>query len=115
MKLPSFVTRKAREVALYRQGKFREVKLARQQKSKLENMFANMTEGEVHEVNIVLKADVQGSVEAISDSLLKLSTDEVKVKIIGSGVGGITETDATGCSFQRDSGWLQRSCRCFRT
>ncbi|MHB7872644.1 translation initiation factor IF-2 [Klebsiella pneumoniae] len=87
--------KKAREVALYRQGKFREVKLARQQKSKLENMFANMTEGEVHEVNIVLKADVQGSVEAISDSLLKLPTDEVKVKIIGSGVGGITETDAT--------------------
>lgn len=87
--------KKAREVALYRQGKFREVKLARQQKSKLENMFANMTEGEVSEVNIVLKADVQGSVEAISESLLKLSTDEVKVKIIGSGVGGITETDAT--------------------
>lgn len=87
--------KKAREVALYRQGKFREVKLARQQKSKLENMFANMTEGEVSEVNIVMKADVQGSVEAISDSLLKLSTDEVKVKIIGSGVGGITETDAT--------------------
>lgn len=87
--------KKAREVALYRQGKFREVKLARQQKSKLENMFANMNEGDVHEVNIVLKADVQGSVEAISDSLLKLSTDEVKVKIIGSGVGGITETDAT--------------------
>ena len=87
--------KKAREVALYRQGKFREVKLARQQKAKLENMFANMTEGEVSEVNIVLKADVQGSVEAITDSLLKLSTDEVKVKIIGSGVGGITETDAT--------------------
>ncbi|MDU6926095.1 translation initiation factor IF-2 [Franconibacter helveticus 513] len=87
--------KKAREVALYRQGKFREVKLARQQKSKLENMFANMTEGEVSEVNIVLKADVQGSVEAISDSLLKLSTEEVKVKIVGSGVGGITETDAT--------------------
>ncbi|WP_024548135.1 translation initiation factor IF-2 [Siccibacter turicensis] len=87
--------KKAREVALYRQGKFREVKLARQQKSKLENMFANMTEGEVHEVNIVLKSDVQGSLEAISDSLQKLSTDEVKVKIVGSGVGGITETDAT--------------------
>ncbi|MBT0719801.1 translation initiation factor IF-2 [Tatumella sp. TA1] len=87
--------KKAREVALYRQGKFREVKLARQQKSKLENMFANMTEGDVSELNIVMKADVQGSVEAISDSLLKLSTDEVKVKIVGSGVGGITETDAT--------------------
>lgn len=87
--------KKAREVALYRQGKFRDVKLARQQKAKLENMFANMAEGEVAELNVVLKADVQGSVEAISDSLLKLSTDEVKVKIVGSGVGGITETDAT--------------------
>ncbi|TFZ53156.1 translation initiation factor IF-2 [Serratia proteamaculans] len=87
--------KKAREVALYRQGKFREVKLARQQKSKLENMFANMTDGEVSELNIVLKSDVQGSCEAIMDSLLKLSTDEVKVKIVGSGVGGITETDAT--------------------
>lgn len=86
--------RKAREVALYRQGKFRDVKLARQQKSKLENMFSNMTAGEVAELNVVLKADVQGSVEAIADSLLKLSTDEVKVKIVGSGVGGITETDA---------------------
>lgn len=87
--------RKAREVALYRQGKFRDVKLARQQKAKLENMFANMAEGDVSELNIVLKADVQGSVEAITESLLKLSTDEVKVKIIGSGVGGITETDVT--------------------
>ncbi len=87
--------KKAREVALYRQGKFRDVKLARQQKSKLENMFASMAEGEVSEVNVVLKSDVQGSLEAISDSLVKLSTDEVKVKIIGSGVGGITETDAT--------------------
>ncbi|CDG48543.1 translation initiation factor IF-2 [Serratia symbiotica] len=87
--------KKAREVALYRQGKFREVKLARQQKSKLESMFSNMTDGEVSELNIVLKSDVQGSCEAIMDSLLKLSTDEVKVKIVGSGVGGITETDAT--------------------
>jgi translation initiation factor IF-2 len=87
--------KKAREVALYRQGKFREVKLARQQKSKLENIFANMTEGEVSELNIVLKSDVQGSCEAISDALQNLSTDEVKVKIVGMGVGGITETDAT--------------------
>ncbi len=87
--------RKAREVALYRQGKFRDVKLARQQKANLENMFANMTDGDVSELNIVLKADVQGSVEAISESLQKLSTDEVKVKIVGSGVGGITETDVT--------------------
>ncbi|ABO89137.1 MULTISPECIES: translation initiation factor IF-2 [Aeromonas] len=87
--------KKAREVALYRQGKFRDVKLARQQKAKLENMFANMTEGEVSEVNVVIKADVQGSVQAICDALVQLSTDEVKVKIVGSGVGGITETDAT--------------------
>jgi translation initiation factor IF-2 len=87
--------KKAREVALYRQGKFRDVKLARQQKAKLENMFANMTAGDVSEVNVVLKADVQGSIEAISDSLQRLSTDEVKVKIVGTGVGGITETDAT--------------------
>ena len=87
--------KKAREVALYRQGKFRDVKLARQQKAKLENMFSNMNEGEVSELNVVLKADVQGSVEAIADSLNKLSTDEVKVRIIGSGVGGITETDAS--------------------
>ncbi|ACJ28012.1 Initiation factor 2:Small GTP-binding protein domain protein [Shewanella piezotolerans WP3] len=87
--------RKAREVALYRQGKFRDVKLARQQKSKLENMFANMVEGEVQELNLVLKADVQGSLEAIADSLNKLSTDEVKVNIIARGVGGLTETDAT--------------------
>ncbi|WP_087023912.1 translation initiation factor IF-2 [Thaumasiovibrio subtropicus] len=86
--------RKAREVANYRQGKFREVKLARQQKAKLENMFSNMAEGEVAELNVVLKADVQGSVEAIADSLRKLSTEEVKVNIVGSGVGGITETDA---------------------
>jgi translation initiation factor IF-2 len=87
--------KKAREVALYRQGKFRDVKLARQQKAKLENMFASMAEGEISEVNVVIKSDVQGSLEAISDSLLKLSTDEVKVKIVGSGVGAITETDAT--------------------
>ncbi|MBY6017570.1 translation initiation factor IF-2 [Ferrimonas balearica] len=87
--------KKAREVALHRQGKFREVKLARQQKAKLENMFTNMTEGDVSELNVVLKADVQGSLEAIAESLLKLSTDEVKVNIIGRGVGGITETDAS--------------------
>ncbi len=87
--------RKAREVATKRSIKQREMKLAKQQKAKLENMFANMEAGDVSELNIVLKADVQGSVEAISDSLLKLSTDEVKVNIIGSGVGGITETDAT--------------------
>ena len=87
--------KKAREVALYRQGKFRDIKLARQQKAKLDNMFTNMEAGEVSELNIVLKADVQGSLEAITESLNKLSTDEVKVNIIGRGVGGITETDAS--------------------
>ena len=87
--------RKAREVATKRNAKQREIKLAKQQKAKLENMFANMEAGDVSELNIVLKADVQGSVEAISDSLTKLSTSEVKVNIVGSGVGGITETDAS--------------------
>ncbi|QKT02565.1 translation initiation factor IF-2 [Ectothiorhodospiraceae bacterium 2226] len=86
--------RKAREIALHRQGKLREVKLARQQAAKLENMFAQMEEGEVRTLNVVLKADVQGSVEAISDALNKLSTDEVQVRVIASGVGGITESDA---------------------
>ena len=96
MKQPLYVMRKkAREVALYRQGKFREVKLARQQKAKLENMFSNMSEGDVAELNVIVKADVQGSVEAIVQALNELSTNEVKVKVVGSGVGGITETDAT--------------------
>ncbi len=85
--------RKAREVALFRQGKFREIKLARQQAAKLENMFAQMEEGQVSTLNVVLKADVQGSVEAIADALNKLSTDEVRVNTISSGVGGITESD----------------------
>ncbi len=87
--------RKAREVAAKRHQKKRELKLARQQKAKLENMFANMESGDISELNIVLKADVQGSVEAIAESLTKLSTSEVKVNIVGSGVGGITETDAS--------------------
>ncbi|NRA52952.1 MAG: translation initiation factor IF-2 [Gammaproteobacteria bacterium] len=87
--------RKAREVALYRQGKFRDLKLARQQKAKLENMFANMAAGECSELNVILKTDVEGSLAAIADSLAKLSTDEVKVNIISRGVGGITETDST--------------------
>ena len=86
--------RKAREVALFRQGKHRDVKLARQQAAKLENMFNQMEEGDVSAVNIVLKTDVQGSAEAIIDALHKLSTDEVKVAIVSSGVGGITESDA---------------------
>ncbi len=86
--------RKAREVALFRQGKYREVRLAKQQSAKLENIFNSIEEGKIASVNIVLKADVQGSVEALAESLVKLSTDEVKVKIVASGVGGITETDA---------------------
>ncbi len=85
--------RKAREVALFRQGKYREIKLARQQAAKLENMFSKMEEGKVVTLKIVLKADVQGSVEAISDALNKLSTEEVRVEVISSGVGGITESD----------------------
>jgi translation initiation factor IF-2 len=85
--------RRAREIALFRQGKFKEIKLARQRASKLENIFDNVGEGKVSKLNIVLKADVQGSLEAISDALNKLGTHEVKVTIVSSGVGGITETD----------------------
>ncbi len=86
--------RKAREVALFRQGKYRDIKLARQQAAKLENMFSKMESGDVKTINIVLKADVKGSVEAISESLKKLSTDEVKVNIVADGVGGINGSDA---------------------
>lgn len=85
--------KKAREVALFRQGKFRDVKLARRQKSSIEGIFENMTLTDAKVLNVVLKADVQGSLEAIADALVKLSTDEVKVEIIASGVGGITESD----------------------
>lgn len=85
--------KKAREVALFRQGKFRDVKLARRQKSSLEGIFENMAVAEAKSLTVVLKADVQGSLEAISDALVKLSNDEVKVEIIASGVGGITESD----------------------
>jgi len=86
--------RKAREVALFRQGKFRDVKFARQQQAKLDDMFSQMEEGEVNYLNILLKADVQGSLEAISDALNNLSTDEVRVKLVATGVGGINESDA---------------------
>ncbi len=85
--------RKAREVAMFRQAKNRDMKLARQQAAKLENMFNQMEEGNVNTVNIVLKTDVKGSAEAIVDALNKLSTDEVRVSIVSSGVGGITESD----------------------
>ncbi|HIQ53832.1 MAG TPA: translation initiation factor IF-2, partial [Pseudomonas pachastrellae] len=86
--------KKAREVALFRQGKFREIKLARQQSAKLENMFENMGQDEKKTLNIVIKADVRGSLEALQGSLSELGNDEVQVKIVSGGVGGITETDA---------------------
>ena len=85
--------RKAREIALFRQGKFRDVKLAKQQAAKLENMFEQMTAGEVKTLNLLIKADVQGSQEALSQSLQKLSTDEVRVQVVHAGVGGISESD----------------------
>lgn len=85
--------RKAREVALFRQGKYREVKLARQQAQKLENMFADVEQGEVKTLPLIIKADVQGSTEALVHALTKLSTEEVRVQVVHSAVGGITETD----------------------
>ena len=85
--------RKAREIALFRAGKFRDVRLAKQQAAKLENMFAQMAEGEVQSMSLIIKADVQGSYEALAHSLQKLSTDEVRVNILHSGVGGISESD----------------------
>jgi translation initiation factor IF-2 len=85
--------RKAREIALFRQGKFRDVKLAKQQAAKLENMFDQIAEGEVKTLPLIIKADVQGSYEALIHSLQKLSTAEVKVNVIHSGVGAITESD----------------------
>ena len=85
--------RKAREIALFRQGKFRDVKLAKQQAAKLENMFEQMAEGEVRTLPLVVKADVQGSQEALVQSLNKLSTAEVKVNVVHAAVGGISESD----------------------
>ena len=87
--------RKAREVAEFRQAKTRETKLAQQQASKMEDMFTQMQDGQISSVPVIIKSDVHGSAEALRDALMKLSTDEVRVKILGSGVGGITETDAT--------------------
>jgi len=87
--------RKAREVALYRQGKFRDTKLAKQGPTKFEDMMSQMGDGKTATVQVVLKADVQGSAEALRDALMKLSTDEVAVKVVSSGVGGITESDVT--------------------
>ncbi|MDD2923657.1 translation initiation factor IF-2 [Rhodoferax sp.] len=85
--------RRAREIATYRAGKFRHTKLAKQQAAKLENMFTDMTAGEVKMVPIIVKADVQGSQEALAQSLLKLSTDEIKVQLVYAAVGGISESD----------------------
>ena len=86
--------KKAREIALFRQGKYRDVRLAKQQAAKLENMFNNMGENQAQSLSVIIKADVQGSYEALAGSLKKLSTDEVKVNVLHSGVGGITESDA---------------------
>ncbi len=85
--------RRAREIATFRQGKYRDVKLARQQAAKLENMFENMGQGEAQTLALIIKADVQGSQEALTQSLLKLSTDEVKVQVVHGAVGGISESD----------------------
>jgi translation initiation factor IF-2 len=85
--------RKAREIALFRQGKFRDVKLAKQQAAKLENMFDQMGSDDVKTLAMIVKADVQGSYEALSQALTKLSTEEVKVNIVHAAVGGITESD----------------------
>ena len=85
--------RKAREIALYRQGKFRDTKLAKQQAAKLENMFESMGEGAARALPLIIKADVQGSQEALVHALTKLSTDEVKVQVVHAQVGGITESD----------------------
>ena len=85
--------RRAREIATFRAGKYRDVKLARQQAAKLENMFADMTAGDVQTLPLIIKADVQGSQEALASSLLKLSTDEVKVQIVHAAVGAISESD----------------------
>ncbi|MCG2593524.1 translation initiation factor IF-2 [Ramlibacter sp. XY19] len=85
--------RRAREIATYRAGKFRNTKLAKQQAAKLENMFSDMTAGAVKTVPIIIKADVQGSQEALAQSLLKLSTEEVRVQMVYAGVGGISESD----------------------
>jgi len=85
--------RKAREIALFRQGKFRDVKLAKAHASKLENIFDQMGEGEVKNLSLIIKSDVQGSFEALKTALEKLSTEEVRVNILHSAVGGITESD----------------------
>ncbi len=85
--------RRAREIATYRAGKFRNTKLAKQQAAKLENMFSDIGAGDVKTLPIIVKADVQGSQEALASSLLKLSTEEVKVQMVYSAVGGISESD----------------------
>jgi len=85
--------RKAREVALFRQGKHRDVRIARQKAANLADVFSQMDQSKTNVLNILLKADVQGSAEALNEALTKLSTDEVAVKIISSGVGGINESD----------------------
>jgi hypothetical protein len=105
--------RKAREIALFRQGKFRDVKLAKQQAAKLESMFEQMGEGEVKTLPLIIKADVQGSQEALAQSLVKLST-EVRVQVIHGGVGGSASPTSTWRRLPGGHHRLQHPCRCQR-
>ena len=101
--------RKAREVALYRQGKFRDVKLARQS-TRAEDVFSQMGEAKAGVVAVLIKADVQGSAEALREALTKLSTEEVQVKVIASGVGGITESDVQLAAASRGAASSASTC-----
>src|SRR5471032_119991 len=107
--------KKAREVALFRQGKFREVKLARAHAGKLENIFENMGQEEKKTLNIVLKSDVRGSLEALNGALNGLGNDEVQVRVVGGGVGYHRVRRQPGTGFQRCTVRLQRACRCWRS
>ena len=105
--------RRAREIATYRAGKFRNTKLAKAQAANLQNMFTDLSAGEVQTLRIIIKADVQGSQEALAQSLLKLATEEVKVQIVYAGVGGISESrHQPGDRLQGGGHRLQRACRC---
>ena len=104
--------RRAREIATYRAGKFRNTKLAKQQAAKMENMFSDLTAGEVKMVPIIIKADVQGSQEALAQSLLKLSNEEVKVQVVYAAVGGISESrHQSRDRIEGDGHRLQCACR----
>jgi translation initiation factor IF-2 len=115
--------RRAREIATFRQGKYRDVKLSKQNAAKLENMFDQMGQGEVQTLALIIKADVQGSQEALASSLLKLSTPEVRVQIVHAAVGGISESDVNlaiaskgvivGFNVRADAGARKRWVACW--